>query len=140
MKIKDWVKIFADKRPLKKSVQSEYKISKNNEENLDIKVISFKSHSEVYTLLRNIKTPLYNQVFLMRGKKGFNTFLFNINFDIFVTDKNGVVLKKYSDVKPGFVSDFIEDAHFIYFSVVGTINNLRIKERDQITLRRLFIK
>lgn len=139
MKILDWIKIFS-KKPYAKNKVIEYKVSFNNEEAENIIAQSTKLHSDTYKILRNIKTPLYNNIFIMRGKKGFNTFLFNINFDVVISDKDGKVLKTYSDVKPGFISDKIEKASLIMFSTVGTINFYDIKKRDQVTLRRLFIK
>ena len=139
MKILDWIKIFGS-TPYKDDSLNQYKVLLNEVE-LDGKVvISNRSHSKTYKLLRKIKTPMYDNIFLMRKKKGFNTFMFIINYDIIVADKNGIVLSTMTDVEPGFISEYYKDGSFVYFAPVGTINFYKIKKRDVLSVRKLWLE
>lgn len=102
-----------------------------------VQVINFALHHDVYKRLRSFKTPQYDKFYLMRGKKGFNTLLFQQNYDVIVTNKDGKVIDTLQSVEPGYLSGFYEDGYSIYFTTVGTINFYNIKNNDILRRNRV---
>ena len=98
-------------------------------------VNSTKSHSATYKLLRTFKTPQYDNINVLRNKKGFNTIGFNLNYDIVVCDRYGKTIDLLANKEVGFISKHYDDSHFIYFMTVGSINFYRIKIFDRIRLQ-----
>lgn len=135
MKMWDWIKIFG--RPKnKKKYERAYKLSINDVLIENIRAHSTGNHSGTYKILRTFKTPQYDEVYVLRNKKGFNTIGFNIHYDIVVCDKDGKVLDTLADQKEGYISEHYADAHFVYFMTVGSINFYKIKSLDRIRLRK----
>ncbi|MCK5946014.1 MAG: hypothetical protein KAG04_01945 [Mycoplasmataceae bacterium] len=117
-----------------KSHKKTYGLSHNEIPVEKIQVINYKSHHLIYKDLRAFKTSQYEIAYLMRNKKGFNTTLFRMNYDVVVTDKNGTVINLLIDVKPGYISEYFDDAFNIYFFVVGQIKFMNLKVKDQLNL------
>jgi len=58
---------------------NKYFVELNGKDLEKIKVYSNSTDSATYKELRSYKTPQYDTFFLLRKKKGFNTYLFNIS-------------------------------------------------------------
>ena len=116
--------------------EGEFTLYLNEEKIDDLIVLSNRSHHPTYKTLRNLKIPVYKNIYMFRNKQGFNTLGFIMNFDVIVTDKNGVVIKIFNDLEPSFVSKKIDNSAYIYFAVVGTVNFYKIKERDMLKVHK----
>lgn len=103
-----------------------------------VKVIVNPLSTDTYKMLRTFATPQYDLMFLMRNKKGFNTVLFQQNYDIVVCDKNFKVIKLFPDTERGFISEHFSNGYFIYFGTVGMINFLNLKPNDRLKIKREF--
>lgn len=136
MSLYEWVKIF-NKPNFNNKIKREFSLVHNKNKIEDFKVVTSKLHSDIYSLLRTYKKPQYNTAFLLRRKKGFNTFGFNLNYDIFIADKNGKIIEILNDVEPGFVSEHYREAHNIYFTNVGSINFYKFEIKDRVILSRI---
>ncbi len=100
-------------------------------------VINNSSVIETVKTLRKFTAPQYETGYLMRRKKGFQTFLFQQNYDVVLTDKDGKVLELFIDVAPGYYSNYHKDGYFILWFPVGTIKFLELKELDILQARRI---
>lgn len=134
----EWVKIFKMNNKIS-SKQKGYFLTLNENDIEKVKVIVNPLISETYKQLRKFVTPQYDLMFLMRNKRGFNTAFFKQHYDVIVCDKNFKVLKTFTDVNEGFISEHFEQGYFIYFATVGMNNFLGIKENDRLRIRRDFI-
>ena len=131
-----WVKIF--KAPsFQKKDQKEYRTFLN-EIKIE-KVISYSrnGHKKTYDMLRAFKSSQYDKWFVLRNKKGFNTFYFTINYDVIIADKDGKIIDKLIDVSPGYFSEYYNNSYYIYFIPVGSIKHHNIKKTD---ILRIFSK
>ncbi len=135
MKIWEWIKIIGINK-IYKEESTTYKIELNNEELEDIKVYSNILHSKTYKILRTFKTSQYNDFYLMRNKKGFNTLFFNIAYDILIADKDGKILDFFKNKNQGYISKYYNNSYFILFLPVGTINFYSFQINDKINLIR----
>ncbi|NQZ66203.1 MAG: hypothetical protein HRT99_03250 [Mycoplasmatales bacterium] len=138
MKIREWVKFFT-RNNLKLNGKNKYTLTFNDVILENIIVHSEKSHSETYKLLRKFETPQYNNIFVLRNKKAFNTILFNIPYDVVICDKDGKVIKLFINLEIGFISNYIKKSYFIFFMVSGSINHYKISKLDRINLRKIWI-
>lgn len=129
MKLLEYYKIINFSRK-GKDKQKEFGLIHMGEKVENIRVLTFRSHHEIYKLLRTYKTPQYDLVYLMRNKKGFNTILFRINYDVVICNKNGKIIKMEINCKPGHISQYFDDGYEIFFFVVGQIKfmNLQLDE------------
>ncbi|WKX02321.1 hypothetical protein [Candidatus Mycoplasma mahonii] len=139
MKFKDLINIMGTPQKNRYS-HREYDIFLNEEEINKMTGVTFKLHSDVYKRVRNFPSPQYDVIYILRNKKAFNTALFKINYDVIVTGKDGIILKIFIDLGPGFISKYFSDGNKIFFCSVGTINNYDIKIKDLMTLRWRFLK
>ncbi len=138
MKIVEWIKIFKmtnQKSDKKKS----FSLTLNNADVEKVNVLVNPLSSDTYKLLRKFATPQYDLMFLMRNKKGFNTLFFQQRYDVIVCDKNFKIISLFPELKMGFISENFANGYFIYFSTVGTINFLDLKENDRLRIKRDFI-
>ena len=119
---------------LKKDNRAEYFLTHNNEEIENIKVISYLLHKDVYKSLRHFKIPQYDHIYVMRKKKGFNTLFFQQNYDVVITDHDGIVLDALTDIPTGYVSSHYPKGHFIYFMTVGSINHYSIQKKNRLRI------
>ena len=134
MKLWDYYKIINFPKG-KKHIKKTFDLIHNEEVVENIEVITYKLHSRIYRDLRAFKTSQYNIAYLMRNKKGFNTILFRINYDIVITNNKGIVLDLLINQEPGFISEYYKDGYNIYFFVVGQIKFMDIKLKDQLNLK-----
>ena len=139
MKIWNLLKIFATPTKTRYS-HNEYRLFHGGEEIEKLIGISYKLHSDIYKRLRNIKTPQYETVYILRNKKAFNTILFAQDVDVVVTTKDGVVLDVKKEIKPGFISEYYENGNKIYFFTVGSINHFNFKKNDSLTIALKWLK
>ena len=139
MKIKEWVKNLSS-TPYKKNIPVEYTAHLNEQPIENIEIKSFGTHHETYELLRSFKTIQYETMYVFRNKRGYNTYLFNINFDIVVCDKYGKVLEAISNIKPGTISQHYSKGYYVFFMPVGTIVYLEIKKLDVISIARKWLR
>lgn len=119
---------------MKKPERSEYSLFHNNTEIENIQVISYALHRETFKHLRHFKVPQYKHIYLMKKKKGFNTLFFQLNFDVVVADRDGIVLDVLTDVETGYVSNHYQEGYFIFFMTVGSINHYNIKVKDRLNI------
>lgn len=133
MKFWKWIKIIFIKKNYKEE-ENTYNIEHNNEKLENIKVFSNAIHFKTYKILRTFKTTQYNNFYLMRKKKGFNTLFFNINYDILVSDKDGKILDLFKNKKQGYISKYYKNSYFIFFTPIGTINFYNFQINDKLNL------
>ena len=134
MKIKEWIKIFS-KYKSDKSEKS-YSITLNNNILDKAIVYSHPNHNKTMKLLRAFKTVQYDNIYVLRNKKGFNTIGFGLNYDVVIADKDGKVIKTLMDLKIDYISKYYENGYFIYFMPVGSINFYKIGTSDILRLQR----
>ena len=137
MSLSEWIKIFTNKDYKKVSEQKYYLI--HNQERIDkVFVFNNKLHSETMTKLRTFKTPQYESIFVLKGKKGFNTIGFNLHYDVVICDRNGKIVNILNDVKQGYISEYYQDSHYIYFFTIGSVGFYKLKVNDILTLGRVW--
>lgn len=124
---------------LQKKQKTLYTMSLNDIFLDKVKVFSNKSHYETYTLLRSFKTPQYDNIYVLRNKKAFNTAFFNINYDIVLCDKDGKVMKIFINKSEGYISNYFKESYFVYFMSVGSINFYKISALDIIRLQKIWM-
>lgn len=134
----EWVKIFKMNNKIENK-QKHFFLTHNENDVEKVKVIVNPLVSDTYKQLRKFATPQYDEIFLMRNKRGFNTTFFKQHYDVIVCDKNFRVLKTFTDVNEGYISEHFENGYFIYFATVGMNNFLEIKENDRLRIRRDFL-
>lgn len=117
----------------------EYKVLLNDQPLEKVSIKSFPTHSETYNLLRSFRTVQYENIYVLRRKKGYNTYLFHINYDVVICDKYGKVLDVDMDVKPGSISKHYPQAYYVYYMPVGMVTYHRIKKLDVISISRKWI-
>lgn len=135
MKISDYLKIFITPG-FKKNNQVHYQLFVNETLISDLIVISHSLHFQTYNLLKKFKAPQYHTAFLMRKKQGFTTVFFQQHYDIVICDRYGNVIKTFIDQSNGYISNYFEEGHFIYFMVVGSIKHYNITKSTRLTLKR----
>lgn len=138
MKIFKFLKNFST-RPLPRFEKYEYSFYINKKEIENLNVWSSLSHHETAKRLRNFKSQPYDNLYVLRNKKGFNTMLFIQKYDVIICDGSGIVIDLLTEVGPGYISDYYQNGYFIYFGAVGTINFYNIKKRDLLELTRRWI-
>lgn len=119
---------------IKKPERSDYALFHNNTEIENIKVISYALHRETYKHLRHFKIPQYDHIYLMKKKKGFNTLFFQLNYDVVVSDHDGIVIDTLTDIETGFISNHYPEGYFIFYMTVGSINHYNIKVKDRLKI------
>lgn len=140
MNLFSFMKHYTFAKKWQKKEKSEHYLVYNNEEIEKSRVIVFQMHHDAYKNLRAFKTPQYDTYYLMRKKKGFNTLFFRQNYDVIIADHNGKILDLLTDVKPGFFSEYYDDAHYIYFAPVGTINHYNFVIKGTIRIGRYLFR
>ena len=133
MKLWDYYKIINHTHK-GKDKQKEFSLIHNGNPVENIRVLTYKSHHKIYKLLRTYKTPQYNLAYLMRNKKGFNTLLFRINYDVVVCNKNGKIIHIEINCNPGHISKYFNDGYEIFFFVVGQIKFMNLQIDEQLLL------
>ena len=124
-----WVKIFVIPTFEKKDLK-EYKTFLNEVEVERVVSYSTNGHKKTYDMLRAFKSSQHDKWFVLRNKKGFNTFYFTINYDVIIADRDGKVIEAILGVAPGFFSNNYKKSHYIYFTPVGSIKYYNIKKSD----------
>lgn len=135
MKWSDYLKIMINPG-FKKQQEHHYQLVINQNLVSDLKIIAHLLHFDTYNLLKKLKTPQYNTVFLMRNKQGFTTIFFQQNFDIVICDRYGNVLKTFINQASGYISEHFPKSYFIYFMTLGSIKYHNININDRLTLKR----
>jgi len=129
--------LFAKRtKPFLKDACTKYFIELNNRDLEKVSVYSNSTDNATYRELRNYKTPQYDTFFLLRKKKGFNTYLFDLNWDVIIVNSVGKVIETLIDIKPGYISKHYKDAFYIYFTTVGTIKFYGIHKDSVIRIRK----
>jgi len=124
------------KKVILKDKVNKYFVELNGKDLDKIEVYSNSTDSATYKELRSYKTPQYDTFFLLRKKKGFNTYLFNISWDVIVAEASGKVIDALINVKPGHISKHYKNAFYIYFCTIGTIKFYGIEKDSVIRIRK----
>ncbi len=120
----------------KKKQENHYQLIINQKLMNNLKIITHSLHFDTYNLLKKLKTPQYNTIFLMRNKQGFTTIFFQQSFDVVLCDRYGNVIKTFINQPSGYISQYFPKSYFIYFMTVGSIKYYNIKINDRLTLKR----
>ena len=138
MSLWEWVKIRNTYK--RKYSDRQYWLVNDGEIIKELKVITYKLHNDVYKNLRKFIKPQYDIVFLLRNKKSFNTYWFKQNYDVVITDKDGVILDCLNNVKPDYFSKHYEKGNKVYFMAVGNIWDLNLQKNKILSLRWNILK
>ncbi len=139
MKLWDYAKIFGTANIPRKTT-SNFRLLRNEEEIPKVRVINNKLHSETFKVLRRFVTPQYENIYLMRNKKGFNTVAFQQEYDVVIADKNGKVIKTFLSVPTGFISEYFKESYSIFFMTIGSIKSFDINKSDRLQLTRIILE
>ena len=134
MKLWKQYKDIMIKKQFKKERQTFY-LSYNKETIEKMEAITFTSHHDIYKILRGFRIPFYEKCYFFRKKKGFNTFFFEQDYDVVITNKNNIIIETIKAFKKGRISKYYETGFNIFFFIVGTINHFNLQKKGELLVK-----
>jgi len=107
----------------------------NDLENIKQKGKYFKAPTDLYRAVRALVTEL-DYIYFTKNQKGFNTYFFNKNFDVIISDRGGRIIGIEQNLGRNQISRHFENGYYVYFLPLGSITYYDLKKNDLINFRR----